>query len=380
MIISALRNKNFEWNSFAISIKHKILIILSMTMNYAKAGVDLKKIRNLQSQIANAISRTHITSAGWRVLSGFGHYAALIEIGSMIMALHSDGVGSKILIAHLMKKYDTIGIDCIAMNVNDIICVGAMPIGFLDYIALSSPDPHLVKEVFRGLSKAAKQCGMAIIGGETAIVPDLLHKIDSTSFDLVGTVFGIVNKKSLVLGEKIKEGDVILGVESSGLHSNGYSLARKVLLSKYKMNESAQFIKDSVGEELLRPTRIYVKPINELLNTERTSVHGLAHITGGSFTKLSRLSKKVNYKLDNLPEPKGVFRQIMEDGHIQPREMYSTFNMGIGFCIILSRSCVENAKDIFKRNKMKCTQIGLIDKGSGQVKAVLDDKLLALES
>jgi phosphoribosylformylglycinamidine cyclo-ligase len=312
-------------------------------------------------------------------LSGFGHYAALIEIGSRIMALHSDGVGSKILIAHLMKKYDTIGIDCIAMNVNDIICVGAMPIGFLDYIALSSPDPNLVKEVFRGLSKAAKQCGMAIIGGETAIVPDLLHKIDSTSFDLVGTVFGIVNKKSLVLGEKIKEGDVILGVESSGLHSNGYSLARKVLLSKYKMNESAQFIKDSVGEELLRPTRIYVKPINELLNTARISVHGLAHITGGSFTKLSRLSKKVNYKLDNLPEPKGVFRLIMEDGHIQPREMYSTFNMGIGFCIILSKSSVNNAKVIFKRNKMKCTQIGLIEKGSGQVKAVLDGKLLALE-
>ena len=373
-------SKNSEWNSFAIPIKHKILIILSMTMNYANAGVDLKKIKNLHYQIANAISRTHVTSAGWKVLSGFGHYAALIEIGSSIMALHSDGVGSKILIAHLMKKYDTIGIDCVAMNVNDIICVGAMPMGFLDYIALSSPDPQLVKEVFSGLSKAAKQSDMAIIGGETAIVPDLLHKIDSTSFDLVGMVFGIVNKKSLVLGEKIKGGDVILGVESSGLHSNGYSLARKVLLSKYKMNDSTQFIKDSVGDELLRPTRIYVKPINELLNTDRISVHGLAHITGGSFTKLSRLNKKVNYKLDNLPEPKGVFRQIMDDGNIQPREMYSTFNMGIGFCIILPKSSVDNAKDIFKKSKMNCTQIGLIEKGSGHVTAVLDDKLLALES
>jgi len=366
--------------SFVISIKYGILIFLWMTMNYANAGVDLKKIRNLQSQIANMISRTHIPNAGWKVLSGFGHYAGLIEIGAKIMALHSDGVGSKILIAHMMKKYDTIGIDCIAMNVNDIICVGAMPIGFLDYIAVSAPDRHLVKEVLRGLSKAAMQCGMAIIGGETAVVPDLLHKIDSTSFDLVGTVFGIVDKKSLVLGEKIKEGDVILGVESNGLHSNGYSLARKVLLSKYEIDDSTQFIKDSVGEELLRPTRIYVKPINELLNTDRTSIHGLAHITGGSFTKLSRLNNKVNYKLDNLPEPKGIFRQIMEDGHIQSREMYTTFNMGIGFCIILSKSSIDNAKDIFKRSKMKCTEIGLISKGSGQVATVLNGKLRSLDS
>ncbi len=349
-------------------------------MSYADAGVDLKKIRNVQSQIANMISKTHIIYASWKVVSGFGHYAGLIEIGSKVMALHSDGVGSKILIAHLMKKYDTIGIDCVAMNVNDIICVGAMPIGFLDYIAISEPDRHLVKEVFRGLSKAARQCGISIIGGETAVIPDLLHTIDSTSFDLVGTVFGIVDKKSLVLGEKIKEGDVIIGVESSGLHSNGYSLARKVLLQKYKVDDTAQFIKESVGEELLRPTRIYVKPVHELLDTDRTSIHGLAHITGGSFTKLSRLNNKVNYRLDNLPEPKGIFRQIKEDGHIQSRDMYTTFNMGIGFCIILSKSSIENAKEIFQRNKMKCGEIGLISKGTGRVAGVLDGRLQLLDS
>lgn len=343
--------------------------------SYANAGVDLMEIKRVHSKIGRIISRTYTTDAICKILSGFGHYAGLLEFGSKVLALHSDGVGTKILIACMMKKYDSVGIDCVAMNVNDIICVGAMPIGFVDYIALGTPNGRLAGEIFRGLSMGAMACDMPIIGGETAIVPDLLHEGDRTAFDLVGTVLGMAEKKSLILGDKIKEDDVILGIESNGLHSNGYSLARKVLFPKYKLEDSTQFVNGSIGRELLRPTRIYLKPIKELLSIEGKRIHGFAHITGGSFTKLSRLNMRVNYKLDNLPAPKGIFKQIKEDGKISGAEMYRTFNMGIGFCIILPKTSVKTAMTIFEEHKMLCTEIGTIAKGSGKVAALIEGNL-----
>jgi phosphoribosylformylglycinamidine cyclo-ligase len=345
---------------------------------YSHAGVDLKKIRKIHSSIHTLISKTYFSNPEYRILSGFGHYAGLIELGSRVIALHSDGVGTKILVAIMMKKYDSIGIDCIAMNVNDVICVGAIPIGFVDYIALSAPDKKLVGAVVSGLSKGATESGMPILGGETAIVPDLLHRGNSTSFDLVGTVLGTADRNRVILGDKIEEGDAILGIESSGLHSNGYSLARRVLLSNHKIDDTTKFIDGSIGEELLKPTSIYVKPVKELLRAEHENVHGLAHITGGSFTKLSRLNERVNYKLNNLPEPQGIFMQIMKDGKIEEREMYTTFNMGIGFCVIGTKSSIDNAKSIFEKFKMKSIEIGQITKGSGKVSATLNGRLTPL--
>jgi len=335
--------------------------------SYSRAGVDVRKIRKIQGDIGRLVSTTHSAICkDWSVGSGFGHYAGLIEFQSKVFALHTDGVGTKIIIAQMMKEYDTVGIDCVAMNVNDVICVGAIPIGFLDYIALRRPDSYLVRELIKGLAKGAKQSNVAIVGGETAILPDLLDEKEKNTFDLVGSVFGVADKKSLVMGNKISEGDIIIGLESSGLHSNGYSLARKVLLSKYKLKNSHRYLDCSIGEELLKPTRIYVKPILDLLK-RLDSIHGLAHITGGSFAKLPRLNTKVNYNLDNLPEQENIFSLIQQIGKISVKEMYSTFNMGIGFCIIVSKSDLNNVETMLEKSKVKYQQIGFITKGNGVV-------------
>src|SRR5690349_14202318 len=192
--------------------------------------------------------------------------------------MHCDGVGTKVVIAQMMNRFDNIGIDCIAMNVNDIICLGAHPLAFIDYIALRSANQHVVQEIAKGLVKGARQSDMAIIGGETAILPDLINGEDKNTFDLVGMVLGIVDKPNIILGDKIKIDDIILGVESSGLHSNGYTLARKVLLSKYSVDDTAPHLVHTVGEEMLTPTMIYVKPIIEILKQKHISIHGLAHI------------------------------------------------------------------------------------------------------
>ena len=337
--------------------------------SYSKAGVDIKKIRKIQDEIGLLVSKTHsgFENKDWKIISGFGHYAGLVEFDSKVIAMHTDGVGTKIIIAQLMKKFDTLGIDCVAMNVNDIICVGAVPIGFLDYIALKKADHYLVRELLKGLTKGARESRVAIVGGETAILPDLLNDTEENTFDLVGSVFGVCDKKRLIMGNKIVEGDIIIGLESNGLHSNGYSLARKVLLPKFDLQNSSAFLDHSIGEELLKPTRIYVKPILDLLETELTSIHGLAHITGGSFSKLSRLNSKIDFNLDNLPEPRGIFKLIQKTGKISYEEMYSTFNMGIGFCIVVSKSGVAKIAHILDKHKLKYHQVGHVTKGHGSV-------------
>ena len=329
-------------------------------MTYNRVGIDLKKIRRVQKSIGDSISATHSFPAFGKVISGFGHYAGLIDIGSKVLALHSDGVGTKLIVAQLMGRFDSIGIDCVAMNVNDIICVGAQPLAFIDYIALKAANDHLVRKITKGLVKGAKQSDVAIIGGETAVLSDLISDTSENAFDLAGTVLGLTEKSNLILGDKIKTGDIILGVESSGLHSNGYTLARKVLLSKYSVDDAAHHLIRTIGEELLVPTIVYKKPVMDVLKQKHISIHGLAHITGGSFTKLTRLNTKVDYKLDNLPDSNGIFKQIQVDGHIETKEMYRTFNMGIGFCIILQRRYVDPVISIFEKYNMACTQIGII--------------------
>jgi phosphoribosylformylglycinamidine cyclo-ligase len=339
-------------------------------MTYRDAGVDVGKIRAAQKSIGDIISATHRFPKKGRVLSGFGHYAGLVKLGSQTIALHSDGVGTKVLVAQLMDRFDTVGIDCVAMNVNDVICVGARPVAFIDYIALRQPNERLIEEIAGGLVEGARQSQMAIVGGETAVLPDVIAGEGENAFDLAGMVMGVVEKQ--VLGNSIKPGDAILGVESSGLHSNGYTLARKVLLSKYSVDENAEHLVQIVGEELLTPTRIYVRPVMEVLDKVR--VHGLANITGGSFTKLPRLNSKVRYVLDNLPAVTGIFKQIQVDGGIDIEEMYRTFNMGVGFCVIAPKAAVDNVIDIFARHKMRCKQIGRVEKGAGVVASLAGKK------
>lgn len=341
---------------------------------YKKVGVNIPKIRSLQRIIGKMISESYSFQKIGKITGGFGHYSGLITIGNNVLALHTDGVGTKVLVAQQMKCFDTIGIDCIAMNVNDIICTGAQPFAFVDYIGLKKVNDELVKEVMKGLIAGAKAARIAIVGGETSIVPELLAGDTGETFDLSGTAIGMTKNNNLILGNKIKIGDIILGVESSGLHSNGYTLARKVL-SKYSLSQIPEFITKTVGEELLTPTRIYVQPIMELLKNRKIPIHGLAHITGGSFTKLKRLNNKVRYNLFDLSPPQGIFKQIQKDGIVDLKEMYKTFNMGIGLCIILPKANVDKTISIIEKYKMKVRQIGQVDsKGNGNVIGKVENK------
>jgi phosphoribosylformylglycinamidine cyclo-ligase len=346
--------------------------------SYKDVGINRGVVEKYHKAIGPLIASTHSNSTGVVVLPIIGHYAGLIEIGSGIFALHSDGVGTKVIIAQLMRKYDTIGIDCIAMNANDVICVGARPIAFIDYIALKSSNNTLVKEILKGLVKGARYSEVPIVGGETAILPDIISGVDETyAFDLAGTVLGLLETGNRpILGTSIQTNDVILGIESSGLHSNGYTLARKILLSRYSLKDQPSYMSKSLGEELLVPTRIYVKPVLEILKSRSSiTVHGLAHITGGSFTKLLRLNKRRKYSLTNLPPPFGIFKQIAADGPVDLKEMYRTFNMGIGFCLIAPRESISSISKIFRRHRMSCVEIGNVEgTGKGEVSAILNGK------
>lgn len=259
----------------------------------------------------------------------------MIDIGhGYALALHSDGVGTKVLVAEACHRYNTIGIDCVAMNVNDVICLGAEPLALVDYLALQEPRPKLVTEIMRGLQRGAREAGVAIVSGETAILPDVVK-----GFDLAAMVIGLVRKDRLITGEQTQVGDVILGLRSSGIHSNGLTLARKVLLTN-------RFDAPAL-RELLRPTRIYVNPILRLLRS-KVRVHGLAHITGGAYSKLKRIGQRsgVGFVLDKLPKPQPIFRQIQSKGGISDREMYRTFNMGIGFLVVCAMHSTKQLKSL----------------------------------
>jgi phosphoribosylformylglycinamidine cyclo-ligase len=331
-------------------------------------GVNVKEIKSSQRNIAELLKQTFSNRDDkvGKVLEEIGHYAGLIDIGKgSSLALHTDGVGTKVLIAQMMNKFDTIGIDCIAMNVNDIICVGAEPIAFLDYIALKRFDEYLVREITKGLVTGSKEASVAIVGGETAIMSDVIEGEGDKAFDLVGMVLGVVDKRQIITGRNIREDDVLIGVESSGIHSNGLSLVRKMLLSEYKIQDSVMGLDGSLGGELLKPTKIYVKPVLKVLR--EVHVSGLAHITGGGFSKLIRLVKgrDLGFRIDDIPEVPAIFELIQKEGRISKREMYRTFNMGIGFCVVAPSSESEIIMNIFRECNVKTYVIGQVVKGTG---------------
>lgn len=353
----------------------------SSKIEYKDVGIDINQIKKVHDFIGTSIKKTHSFINEGKIISGYGHYAGLIEIGNNILTLHTDGVGSKILIAQKMNKFDTIGIDCIAMNVNDIICMGSKPIGYLSYIALEKTNEILLKEVTKGLVKGAKLAKVAIVGGETAILPDIITgEKNGYNFDLAGMVFGIIKEKNQIIsGDKIKSNDVIIGIHSSGLHSNGYSLARKILLEKYSIDDKTEFSNNSMGQEMLKPTTIYSISIQNVVNEFGSKIHGLAHITGGAFTKLKRLNAKVDFILDKMPPIQGIFKQIMNDGNIDISEMYRTFNMGIGFCIIVPKNIAETVIEILAESKLKSKIIGSIRaNGSGNTLLINNNESIKL--
>ena len=312
---------------------------------YSSSGVDIKKVKGIHGAINDAI----FSSLPDYVLPIKGHYAGLFKSGGQILAIHCDGVGSKLLVADEVGKFDTVGIDAVAMNVNDIICLGARPLVLVDYLALAQEDAGLVAEVMKGLQEGAKQASCPIVGGETAILPDMI-KGGKKPFDLAATCVGVVEGEPLT-GVKMKPGDILIGLESSGIHSNGYTLARKVLDAK------------KWGKEMLVPTKIYVKPIMEMISS--CSVHGIAHITGGAYSKLSRIGAygKVGFLLDNMPKMEGVMAEL-EKKLASDYEMYRTFNCGIGMVVACPASDADKIIAIAKKHGVRAQKIGKVVAGS----------------
>jgi phosphoribosylformylglycinamidine cyclo-ligase len=292
-----------------------------------------------------------------------GFFASVVDIGHNLgLALCTDGVGSKILIAEMLQRYDTIGIDCVAMNVNDAICVGAEPISFLDYIAIERATPPVLEQIARGLYEGARLANVAIVGGEISQLPDIIKgHAPGRGLDLVGMCAGIVPLDRIIIGRDAAPGDVIVGVRSSGIHSNGLTLARRALFEEGKLavDQPIAELGCTVGEELLKPTHIYVAPIVTLLK-QAVPVRALANITGDGFLNLARIDAPVGFRLDTLPEPPPIFDLIRKTGHIAVPEMYRVFNMGVGFCLIIpdDSSVLQTVKDTLAASRFEASVIG----------------------
>ncbi len=328
-------------------------------MTYADSGVD---IYQKEDAIRSLLSSIKTKRKGIGKPLG-GHYAGLIEFGEYALVLCTDGVGTKIKIAEALNKWDTIGIDCIAMNVNDAICVGAEPLAFVDYLAVNNPEAHVTKEIGKGLNKGAELSNISIIGGETADLPEIINGLD-----LAGTCLAYVKKDAIILGEHIKPGDCIIGLSSTGIHSNGYTLARKVVAdSGFSYTDpfpDGLYPEATIGEIMLIPTRIYVREILELVR--RVNVHGLAHITGSGLRNLPRLNKHVKYVLTDPLKPQPIFQFLQNNGNIDTKEMYHTFNMGMGFAVIVEEEDVSDTIKILKKySDAEVKVVGRIMKGSG---------------
>jgi len=315
---------------------------------YSKAGVDIKREEDVVSTILNVV----------------GFKEEKVEVEGKKFVLCTDGVGSKVIVANEMKKWDTVGIDCIAMNVNDCLVLGAKPLAFVDYLAMEKMDVGKAKEIAKGLKKGADEAGIKIIGGETATLPEIIK-----GFDLAGTCLGIVKKEF----KEIEEGDVIIGLRSSGLHSNGYTLARKVFKNHgYSFHDEIEEI-GVIGYELLKPTKIYVKEILELW--KNIEVKGVAHITGGGLKKLYRIEKNVCFYLDDIFEPQPIFKIIQKLGNVSNEEMYRTFNMGMGMAVIIERREADEALQILNKYT-EAKIVGKIKEGKGVEVAKLGIKIM----
>jgi len=277
----------------------------------------------------------------------------------MGLAVCADNVGTKLLVAQMLGKYDTVGIDCVAMNVNDLICVGAEPICMLNYLAIEEPRAEMLEQIGKGLYEGARQANISIPGGETAKLGKMIKGIKpGLGFDLAGMGIGIVALDKVNIGAEIQPGDALIGLASSGIHSNGFTLARKVFFEKlgWKADRYVEELGRTIGEELLEPTRIYVRPVLDLLDS--VPVKGLANITGGGVLNLSRFKAEVGFEIEEFPPAPPIFRLLQEHGEIEPEEMFTTFNMGVGFCVVVSENEVEKSLQVCHRHDLEAMRIG----------------------
>jgi phosphoribosylformylglycinamidine cyclo-ligase len=328
--------------------------VLKRTTTYAQAGVDQDVMNEAAKRLVGALSFRREGLGAPVTLEG--GYSGLIEFGDVLLSMCTDGVGTKLMIAEEMGRWDTVGIDCVAMNVNDLICIGAEPLAFVDYIATPEPDPEVWAALGRGLDEGCRQANISLVGGETSVMPEVVR-----SLDLTGTALGWVGKDSVITGRDVGPGDVLVGLASTGLHSNGYTLVRK-LVEERDMGWDAPFGGGSLGEEALRPTAIYVRAALDLI--KEVAVHGMANITGGGLRNLGRWRPDVRAVVDDpLPAPP-IFAALQEWGGVDETEMWQTFNMGMGFVAAVPEDQADAALDAVQRYH-DAKVVGRIEEGSG---------------
>ncbi|MDF2608262.1 MAG: phosphoribosylformylglycinamidine cyclo-ligase [Bacillales bacterium] len=337
-----------------------------MSSFYKEAGVNIEAGYEAVTRMKKHVQRTMRPE----VIGGLGGFGGLFDISKTnikepVLVSGTDGVGTKLMIAFLMDKHDTIGIDAVAMCVNDIVVQGAEPLFFLDYIACGKAIPDKIESIVKGISTGCEMAGCALIGGETAEMPGLYS---NEEYDLAGFTVGIAEKSQLINKNNIKNGDVLIGLASSGIHSNGYSLVRKILLEDNNLDLGSKYgnITSTLGEELLTPTRIYVKPLLKLI--EEVDIHGMAHITGGGFYEnIPRmlpdgLGAQINYGTWSVNP---IFKLIQELGQIPQAEMFNVFNMGIGMIVAVNAADAEKTIQILTQNGEKATAIGKVVQNEG---------------
>jgi phosphoribosylformylglycinamidine cyclo-ligase len=290
-----------------------------------------------------------------------GYFANVIDLGGgQGLAISTDGVGTKLLIAQGLDRYDTIGIDCVAMNVNDVLCVGAEPLSLVDYLAVEATEPRLLEEIGRGLHDGARRAGVTISGGELAVVPEVVRgERPGFGFELAATCVGLVQLDRIIDGRALQPRDVLIGLPSSGIHSNGLTLARRILLEPgaYSLQSQVPDLGRTLGDELLEPTAIYVSEVLAVLRAG-IEVHALAHVTGDGWLNLARVRTPTGYVIEKLPEPPPIFQLIRRIGGLADQDMYRVFNMGVGFCVAVPPDRADEALGLLRRVHPKAERLG----------------------
>lgn len=331
--------------------------------HYAAAGVDSTKAESGLARLRAWVEKTFSLNPAARPHLPLGYFANIIRLDGLPIgiAISTDGVGTKLLVAELMGKYDTVGIDCIAMNVNDLLCVGATPVSFVDYIAVEELQPAILEEIGEGLFRGAELARVSISGGEIAQLREMVRGLSPGSgFDLAGTAIGTVPLDRVIVGADVQLGDVVIGLASSGIHSNGLTLARQVLLrdAKLTVHSYLQELGRTVGEELLEPTRIYVPEVTAMFAAD-LRLKALIHVTGDGFFNLVRTATPVGYVIHTLPPFPPIFTVLQEVGRLSDAEMFQVYNMGVGFCVVVAESDAARVMQIAADHGTRAWQIGV---------------------
>jgi phosphoribosylformylglycinamidine cyclo-ligase len=344
--------------------KSKIDVPVQYPDIYKDAGVDTNQAETGLRRLTTRIVTTWPDPGNFGgVKLPIGYFANVINLGNMGLAFCTDGVGSKVLIAQMMQKYDTIGIDCLAMNVNDLICVGATPVSIVDYIAIEHADPDLLDTISIGLTEGAKTAGVSICGGEIAQLRDIITGYRAKhGFDLVAAAVGTVPLDRIIVGKHVQPDDVVIGLESNGIHSNGMTLARRAFFDLHKYDVDYQFEELDVplGVELLKPTYIYVKEILDVLSLV-PCVKALIHITSDGLLNLTRVAAAdVGYVIDALPPIPPIFAIIQDLAGVEDAEMFQVYNMGVGFCIVVGPEDLDGVLALMREKGRKASRIGYV--------------------